>query len=91
MVGVWAVVFARTLWKYRHARAYRVVLLDAGHLAQTFCLTDTRLGPTAFSTAALKDTSIERDLGIDGITESVIYVTGCGLPPRKAADRIGPP
>ena len=73
-------VFARTMWKYRHPRAYRVVLLDAGHLGQTFCLTATRLGLRPFSTAALNDTLIERDLGIDGISESVIYVTGCGMP-----------
>jgi SagB-type dehydrogenase family enzyme len=73
-------VFARTLWKYQHARAYRVVLLDAGHLGQTFCLTATRLGLAPFSTAALKDTLIEQDLGIDGISESVLYVTGIGMP-----------
>jgi len=73
-------VFARNMWKYRHPRAYRVVLLDAGHLGQTFCLTATRLGLAPFSTAALKDTLIERDLGIDGISESVLYVTGIGMP-----------
>ena len=73
-------VFARTMWKYHHPRAYRVVLLEAGHLGQTFCLTATRLGLAPFSTAALKDTLIETDLGIDGITESVLYVTGVGDP-----------
>jgi SagB-type dehydrogenase family enzyme len=73
-------VFARTLWKYQHPRAYRVVLLDAGHLGQTFCLTATRMGLAPFSTAALKDTLIEEDLGIDGISESVLYVTGVGMP-----------
>jgi hypothetical protein len=56
------------------------VLLDAGHLGQTFCLTATRLGLAPFCTAALKDTLIERDLGIDGIAESVLYVTGIGMP-----------
>ncbi|HWY72768.1 MAG TPA: nitroreductase family protein, partial [Burkholderiaceae bacterium] len=61
-------------------RAYRVVLLDAGHLCQTFCLTATRIGLAPFSTAALKDTLIEQDLGIDGISESVLYVAGVGLP-----------
>jgi SagB-type dehydrogenase family enzyme len=76
-------IFARSMWKYRHPRAYRVVLLDAGHLGQTFCLTATRLGLAPFSTAALKDTLIERDLGIDGISESVIYVTGCGMSAGK--------
>jgi len=73
-------VFARTMWKYGRARAYRVVLLETGHLAQTFCLTATRLGLAPFTTAALKDSLIEKDLGIDGISESVMYVAGVGAP-----------
>jgi SagB-type dehydrogenase family enzyme len=73
-------VFARTMWKYGRGRAYRVVLLETGHLGQTFCLTATRMGLAPFSTAALKDSLIEKDLGIDGITESVLYVTGVGVP-----------
>jgi SagB-type dehydrogenase family enzyme len=72
-------VFPRTMWKYQHPRAYRVVLLDAGHLCQTFCLTATWLGLAPFCTAALKDTLIEKDLGIDGIRESVLYIAGVGL------------
>ncbi|MDP9004530.1 MAG: SagB/ThcOx family dehydrogenase, partial [Verrucomicrobiota bacterium] len=67
-------VFERTMWKYNQPRAYRVVLLDAGHLCQTFCLVATWLGLAPFCTAALKDTLIEKDLGIDGIHESVLYV-----------------
>ena len=62
------------MWKYHHARAYQVVLLNAGHLCQTFCLVATWLGLAPFCTAALKDTLIEKDLGIDGIRESVLYV-----------------
>jgi SagB-type dehydrogenase family enzyme len=81
-------VFARSMWKYRHARAYRVVLLDAGHLGQTFCLTATRMGLAPFSTAALKDTLIEDDLGIDGISESVLYVTGVGMPAGESMPSI---
>ena len=77
-------VFARTMWKYGRARAYRVVLLETGHLGQTFCLTATRLGLAPFSTAALKDSLIEKDLGIDGISESVLYVTGVGVPAQSA-------
>lgn len=77
-------VFARTMWKYGRARAYRVVLLEAGHLCQTFCLTATRLGLAPFSTAALRDSLIEKDLGLDGISESVLYVAGVGL---AAAER----
>jgi SagB-type dehydrogenase family enzyme len=80
-------VFPRTMWKYHFARAYRVVLLDAGHLCQTFCLVATWLGLAPFCTAALKDTLIEEDLGIDGIRESVLYVAGVGLPPSSARAR----
>jgi len=72
-------VFGRTMWKYRNARAYRVVLLDAGHLCQTFCLVSTWLGLAPFCTAAIKDTLIEKDLGIDGVSESILYVAGVGL------------
>jgi SagB-type dehydrogenase family enzyme len=77
-------VFARTMWKYGRARAYRLVLLEAGHLCQTFCLTATRLGLAPFSTAALKDSLIENDLGLDGISESVLYVAGVGLVPDRS-------
>jgi SagB-type dehydrogenase family enzyme len=80
-------VFRRTMWKYHLARAYRVVLLDAGHLCQTFCLVATWLGLAPFCTAALKDTLIEEDLEIDGIRESVLYVAGVGLPATSARAR----
>jgi len=80
-------VFPRTMWKYRFARAYRVVTLDAGHLCQTFCLTATFLGLAPFCTAALKDSLIEKDLGLDGISESVVYAAGVGLPHATSQTR----
>ena len=80
-------VFPRTMWKYHLARGYRVVLLDAGHLCQTFCLVATWLGLAPFCTAALKDTLIEKDLQIDGIRESVLYVAGVGLPATSVRAR----
>jgi len=74
-------VFPRQMWKYRYPRSYRSVLLDAGHLCQTFCLTATWLGLAPFCTAALADSLIEKELGIDGITESVLYAAGVGEQP----------
>jgi SagB-type dehydrogenase family enzyme len=74
-------VFARTEWKYPFARAYRTVLLEAGHFAQTFCLVATALGLAPFCTAALADSLIEQDLGIDGVNESVVYACGVGTRP----------
>ncbi len=78
---VMTAVFPRTQWKYEFPRAYRVVLAEAGHLCQTFCLTATWLRLAPFCTMALADSRIEKDLGVDGITESVIYVAGVGPKP----------
>lgn len=75
-------VFTRTQWKYHFPRAYRVVLAEAGHLCQTFCLTATWLGLAPFCTMALADSKIDRDLGIDGITEGALYVAGVGQIPQ---------
>jgi SagB-type dehydrogenase family enzyme len=80
-------VFPRTMWKYNHVRAYRVVLLETGHLCQTFCLVATWLGLAPFCTGALADTLIEKDLGIDGIRESVLYAAGVGLPVNSQSVR----
>jgi SagB-type dehydrogenase family enzyme len=77
-------VFARTQWKYEYARAYRAVLMEAGHLCQTFCLTATWLGLAPFCTLAFADTLIENTLGVDGISESMLYVAGAGQRPENA-------
>ncbi len=73
-------VFSRAMWKYPMARAYRTVFLDAGHVCQTFCLVATWLGLAAFCTMAFRDSLIEKELGINGVEESVIYIAGTGMP-----------
>jgi SagB-type dehydrogenase family enzyme len=75
-------VFARTQWKYDYARAYRAVLMEAGHLCQTFCLTATWLDLAPFCTIAFADSKIERMLRVDGVSESVLYVAGAGVRPE---------
>ena len=74
-------VFARTSWKYPSARAYRDLLLEAGHFCQTFCLVATDLGLAPFCTGALADSLIEHDLGVDGVSEGVLYACGAGMRP----------
>jgi SagB-type dehydrogenase family enzyme len=86
-------VFARELWRYGYARAYRAVLIEAGHLCQTLCLTATSLGLAPFCSMALADSIIEKDLKLDGISESVLYAAGVGTrphgfePPRPSKGR----
>jgi SagB-type dehydrogenase family enzyme len=78
---VMTAVFARSQWKYPRPKAYRSVLADAGHITQTFCLVATWLGLAPFCTMALADSAIEHDLGVDGVTESVMYTAGVGCRP----------
>ena len=72
-------VLPRVMWRYDHARAYRVILLEAGHFCQTFCLVATWLGLAPFCTAALYDEKIENDLELNA-DEAVLYAAGVGMP-----------
>ncbi|HEX5124438.1 MAG TPA: putative peptide maturation dehydrogenase [Rhodanobacteraceae bacterium] len=75
--------FERTFWKYRsHPKAYRAIVLEAGHVSQNLYLTATELGMGAFVTAAINEVDIERMLGLDALRESPIAVLGFG--PRAA-------
>jgi SagB-type dehydrogenase family enzyme len=76
-------VFGRTKWKYPGPRAYRAILIDAGHVCQTFCLIATWLGMAPFCTMALADSRVEKGLGVDGVRESVVYAAGVALPPKN--------
>jgi SagB-type dehydrogenase family enzyme len=83
-------VLPRSQWKYQFPRAYRVVLADAGHLCQTFCLVATWLGLAPFCTMALADSQIERALGIDGVREAILYAAGVGTRPADGAPDVNP-
>lgn len=75
---VMTAVLPRVMWRYQFSRAYRVVLLEAGHFCQTLCLVATWLGLAPFCTAALVDPKLEEHLGLDGATETVLYAAGVG-------------
>lgn len=78
----------RSMWKYRHPHAYRVVQLDAGHLGQTFHLVCTGLGLAPFTTAALRDSEVETLLGIDGVAEVPVYAAAFGVPAASFAAEL---
>ncbi|MBS7457470.1 putative peptide maturation dehydrogenase [Coralloluteibacterium stylophorae] len=70
----------RSFWKYRrHAKAYKVLCLDSGHLSQTLYLLAAERGLGAFYTAAINDGDIEAELGLDPIREQVIGANGLGI------------
>lgn len=82
-------VFARTMWRYGHSRAYRTVLIDAGHLGQTFVLAATALGLAPFTTMAFSESALESLLGLDGVRECPVYVAGVGMPDPGAGANPG--
>jgi putative peptide maturation dehydrogenase len=81
MLVVMAARVARNFWKYRnHSKAYRALVLDAGHLSQTFYLLATEAGLPAFITAAVNEATIEQAFGLDPVSDAVVAVVGCGIP-----------
>jgi putative peptide maturation dehydrogenase len=76
---IMAVRFYRHNWKYRaHHKAYKVVLMDAAHLSQTFYLVCAERGLGAFFTGAINEENIEEALGLDPLEFGVVGINGCG-------------
>jgi len=70
-------IFQRTRWKYRE-RAYRYVLLEAGHIGQNVYLTATSMGLGACAVGAFLDDRLNELLGVDGREEATIYLLAVG-------------
>ena len=71
--------FPRNHWKYpKQQKAYPVILMDAAHLSQTHYLVAAELGLGAYVTIAINSLQIEERLGLDGVTEGVVAMVGCG-------------
>jgi len=78
--------FERMFWKYRgHAKAYRAITLDAGHVSQAIYSAATAQGLGAFVTAAINEAEAERALGLQPMAEGVLAVCGFGW---RAAERV---
>lgn len=68
-------------WKYRrHPKAYKAVLLDSGHLSQTFYLLAAERGLGAFYTAAINDADVAALLKLRPQVEIAIGANGVGVP-----------
>ena len=80
--------FRRTMWKYRDPNAYRVVLIEAGHIGPNIMLAATRHGLSACPTAALAQGRIRHALGLQHITEAPIYAMTLAVPGTEAAPAL---
>jgi SagB-type dehydrogenase family enzyme len=70
-------VFQRLRHKYGDL-AYRLALLEAGHLGQNVCLVATGLGLGVCPLAGFVDDALNDLLGLDGVDETVVYALAVG-------------
>lgn len=79
---IWTAILERSKWKYGQ-RAYRYVYLDAGHIAQNLYLAGEAVGLGVCAIGALFDEEVNRLIGVDGISETVIYMASVGWPKNR--------
>jgi len=60
-------------WKYEHSRAYRMALVEVGHIAQSIQLLSTALGLRTWLTGALSESAIEALIDFRSPHEEVFF------------------
>ncbi len=70
-------MFSRSTFKYGN-RGYRFTLMEAGHLAQNFCLYATDMGLSNLCMGGYFDRKLDKLLNLDGVTQSVVYAFSAG-------------
>lgn len=71
---IWSAIIERSRWKYLQ-RAYRYIFMDVGHIAQNLALAAEALELGSCQIGALYDDEMNALLNLDGIEESVIYMS----------------
>lgn len=81
--------FLRSMWKYHDANAYRVVLMEAGHIGQNIMLAASAHGLTACPSGAFKHALIAETLGhTDDPAKAAIYALGIAHPQPDAEGKV---
>src|SRR5262249_39757680 len=71
--------FQRCWWKYPHPTGFRVILLEAGHVAQNLLLAAAHHRLAATPTCALSDRAVEVLLGLDRVTKAAVHSVALGV------------
>jgi SagB-type dehydrogenase family enzyme len=79
VVFAWGAVVNRCAQKYGN-RAYRYLYLDAGHLGAQLQLAAVALGLGSVNVGAFLDEEVNALFGLDGVEETVVYLTAVGQP-----------
>ncbi|TFG98121.1 SagB/ThcOx family dehydrogenase [Candidatus Thorarchaeota archaeon] len=81
VVFIWTAIIERSSWKYLQ-RAYRYIFLDAGHIAQNLALAVEALDYGSCQVGAIYDDEINSLLDLDGVDETVVYMSTVARPRR---------
>lgn len=79
VVFLWTSIFKRVTYRY-HEHGHRYLYMEAGHIAQNLALTATAMGLATCQIGAFYDDEVNSFLGIDGIEESIVYMSVAGYP-----------
>jgi SagB-type dehydrogenase family enzyme len=81
VIVVLVAVFERMMWKYQDPNAYRVMLLQAGHISQNIMLRATELGYTVCPTAAMSHSKVSKLLKLqNSVLHAPIYALSIDKP-----------
>lgn len=81
-VFCWTAVVDRCKWKYAQ-RAYRYVYMDSGHICANVYLAAEDLGLGFCAMGAFYDDMINELLGVDGVSETAVYLGAAGPVDRE--------
>jgi len=76
--------FERTMWKYPNPTAYRVMLIEAGSIAQNISIAASDHHLSTTPTAAFSDSSAHALLGLDWIKQALVLAVLVGKPKPDA-------
>jgi SagB-type dehydrogenase family enzyme len=71
---------ARSMFRYRESRSYRVLHLDAGHVLFNAALVARSFGWSSYRAYSPTEEAVESHLQVNGISEFTIGTIGVGLP-----------
>ncbi|HEY1928985.1 MAG TPA: SagB family peptide dehydrogenase [Caulobacteraceae bacterium] len=78
--------FDRSMWKYHDPMTYRVIAIEAGHIAQNMLLVATHHGLVGNPTGLINTLVTESALGVSGPTQAAIYAIALGVPAPFSGD-----
>lgn len=69
---LYSCVFARSMFRYRESRSYRVMHFDMGHLTQNLCFLAKVYGLNLYSGYSCKEKILEKMIDVDSYMEPII-------------------